>query len=71
MTKFLVLHATFGYNFVMHDNISFVTSDRQKLFSSEEKVLLNKRVPDLDAAASVSNPCSEQFISFQVISNMG
>ncbi|KAF8780524.1 hypothetical protein HU200_001652 [Digitaria exilis] len=28
------------------------SKNRQKLFSSEEKVLLNKRVPDLDAASS-------------------
>lgn len=35
------------------------TSGRQKLFSNEEKVLLNKRVPDMEAATSVSNLCSE------------
>ena len=43
---------------IMHNNYFFYTSDRQKLFSNEEKVLLNKRVPDLEAAASVSNPYS-------------
>ena len=42
----------------MHNNYFFYTSDRQKLFSNEEKILLNKRVPDLEAAASVSNPYS-------------
>ncbi|KAL5218454.1 hypothetical protein ABZP36_019138 [Zizania latifolia] len=32
---------------------------RWKLFTYEEKVLLNKRVPDLEAATSVSTLCSE------------
>jgi hypothetical protein len=45
----------------MHNNISFHIPGRQKLFSNEEKVLLNKRVPNLEAAASVSDPFSEKF----------
>nr|CAB3504727.1 unnamed protein product [Digitaria exilis] len=37
---------------ISSSSFSPLAADRQKLFSSEEKVLLNKRVPDLDAASS-------------------
>jgi hypothetical protein len=44
-------------------NDFFLNLGRRKLFTTEEKVLLNKRVPDLEAATSVSYAYAEQFSS--------
>jgi hypothetical protein len=54
----------------MHNDIFFYTSGRQKLFSNEEKILLNKRVPDLETATSVRNLYLEKFSCCRVINNV-
>ena len=41
------------------------TLGRRKLFTDEEKALLNKKLPNLEAAASVSAPYSEYFSCFK------
>jgi hypothetical protein len=46
------------------------TLGRRKLFTDEEKALLSKRLPDLEAAASVSGLCSEYFSRCQIICNV-
>jgi hypothetical protein len=64
-----MLHITSNTAVVPMNNL-FCTSGRRKLFTDEEKALLNKRLPDLEAAASVSGSYSEYFSRSQVICNL-